>query len=37
MTVALVMPHPATMPGYKNSDLEEVHTLSRYCFYAVFS
>lgn len=31
MTVALVMSHPA-MAGYKNSDLDEVSTLSRYCF-----
>lgn len=33
MTIALVVPHPATMPGYNNSvDLDEVHSLSRYCF-----
>ena len=33
MTVAVVGPHPATMPGYNNSvDLDEVHSLSRYCF-----
>lgn len=33
MTVALVVPRPATMLGYNNSgDLEEVHSLSRYCF-----
>lgn len=33
MTVALVMPSPANMPGYKNSnDLDEVSSLTRYCF-----
>lgn len=38
MTVALVLSHPATMPGYKNSaDLDEVHSLSRYCFLVCIS
>lgn len=31
MTVA-VGQHPATMPGYNSVDLDEVHSLSRYCF-----
>lgn len=31
MTVA-VGHHPATMPSYNSVDLDEVHSLSRYCF-----
>jgi hypothetical protein len=31
MTVTLVT-QPATMHAFKTSDLDEVHSLSRYCF-----
>ncbi len=33
MTVALLVSHPGSMPGYSNTvDLDEVQSLSRYCF-----
>lgn len=36
MTVTLV-PHPGNMPGYNNSvDLDEVQSLSRYCFLLIW-
>lgn len=31
MTVALANPSPVNMPGYNNPDLDEVHSLPRYC------
>lgn len=31
MTVALANPNPVNMPGYNNPDLDEVHSLPRYC------
>lgn len=36
MPVALVVSHPANMPGYNSTvDLEEVQSLSRYCFFSI--
>lgn len=34
MTVALLVSRPGNMPGYTNTvDLDEVQSLSRYCFF----